>query len=195
MTNDVKKKLFLSCLLALFLAFLSYNFLFKPKLVSIGKISKKNAEVSKLLDTSKGYVNKYKSVRTAVDSMTNQWNSLAKCLPSEEEMPFLLRGIAEAGRLSNVQFLLFKPISGGQQTGFYKENPVEIKVNCTYHELGYFLTKIASLERLVNVSKFKLGMNKKAGPGKYTEISFIATAYTLPTSLSFTDSSKIKEKK
>ncbi|MFA5033226.1 MAG: type 4a pilus biogenesis protein PilO [bacterium] len=193
MTNDVKKKLLLSCLLVVLLVFLFVNFLFKPKSTSITKLNKKHSEVSKLLDTSKGYVNRYKSVRIAVDSMTNQWNSLAKCLPSEEEMPYLLRGIAEAGRLSNVQFLLFKPLPGGQQTNFYKENPVQIKINCTYHELGYFLSKITALERLVNVSKFKLSTNKKAD--RYTEVDFIATAYTLPSNPSFVDSSKITKKK
>lgn len=174
------RKIVLSALTVILLVIIFQIFLFKPRIAEISKLNKKHAEVLKLLETSKGYVSRYKSVRAAVDSMSVLWASLSECLPNKEEMPYLLRGIAEAGKLSNVQFVLFRPLPL-VSTGFYVENPVYIKVNCTYHELGYFLSKISSLERLVNVTKFKLSSAKKSD--KFATVEFTATAYTIPDSL------------
>jgi len=105
-------------------------------------------------------------------------------LPDEEEMPDLLKEIASAGKSSNVIFLLFKPLDKGDTGDFYKENPIQIRVRCNYHELGNFFSKIADLTRLVNISKLALVIPKKTDktgegiPDKYMEADFIATAYT-----------------
>lgn len=174
------KKILLTAVVSILLIVLFSILLFQPRTAEIRKLNIKHAEVAKLLDISRGYVSRYKSIRAAVDSMSVVWESLAQCLPNKEEMPHLLRGIAESGRLSNVQFVSFKPLQL-KPVGFYTENPVQIRVNCNYHELGYFLSKISSLERLVNVSRFKLSTTKR--PEKYASVEFTATAYTISDSL------------
>jgi Tfp pilus assembly protein PilO len=73
------------------------------------------------------------------------------------------------------------------QREFITENPVRVKVRGEYHQLGIFLSKVANLERIVNVSNLmvKPGDDKNGG-GKdravrnYTiEAELTLTAYTL----------------
>ena len=105
-----------------------------------------------------------------------------------ESMPPGVRKITRVGNQAGVDFLLFEPQNPVQKE-FITENPVKVKVRGEYHELGIFLSKVANLDRIVNVSNLvvKAADKKDAGGGgeqrvvrNYTiEAEMILTAYTL----------------
>ncbi|MDI6839942.1 MAG: type 4a pilus biogenesis protein PilO [bacterium] len=170
------RRILFACVLVVVIFFAFFTVLFRPRAAQIRELNQKYAQVSKALERSKNLIERYKSVKVAFDSLSSQWEIFEEYLPEEKEMPGLLRGMAEAGRLSNVSFILFKPLTPVPRE-FYNENPIQIKVSAGYHELGNFLSRVAGLQRLVNVDKIRLMSSGK--PDKTLEAEFIATAYSV----------------
>lgn len=169
------QRILISCVLVTLIIVLFYNFSIKSKRQRIYELTQEHVRIAEILRSSQTYMDRYKTVRAAHDSISEVWEKVAELLPEEEEMPELLTAISDAGKRSGAEFILFKPLSPVPRD-FFQENPIQIKVKCGYHELGRFLSKVAGLMRLVNVSTFKLvGLQE---PKVGLEAEFVATAYT-----------------
>lgn len=119
--------------------------------------------------------------------LQRRWEEAQQLLPTDKEMARLLMQMTQAGEEVGVEFELFKPGSPRPQE-FFNENPVELQVACGYHQLGVFLSRLANLSRLVNVSELHLKGHdskkreqlKTMGREDETLIAtFTATAYSL----------------
>ncbi len=153
-----------------------------------GTLRGKRREIKKLKDTyakvedrvnkARAIAGRVKTLQAKLDSLNAEWEALQQKLPKEKEMPRLLSDLARAGTRTNAEFLLFQPLS---KTIYehYTQHPVKIEIDASYHQLGFFLTKIANMQRLVNISKLKLGPTKSKNRAKTLQASFIATAYTI----------------
>jgi len=117
--------------------------------------------------------------------LQKKWKQAEALLPSDKEVAELLTQVTRAGEQSGVKFELFRPRQPRPQE-FYNENPVEVRVSAGYHQLGMFLSRVANLPRLVNVSDLNL-VGKEAKQDKKKKVSsdhtltasFTATAYSL----------------
>jgi type IV pilus assembly protein PilO len=121
------------------------------------------------------------------DELQRRWQEAQQLLPTDKEMARLLSQITQSGEEAGVGFELFKPGAPKPQE-FYNENPIEVEVSCGYHQLGIFLSRLANLPRIVNISQLKLdGYDQKESEKKEEEgredhtlkANFLATAYSL----------------
>ena len=76
-------------------------------------------------------------------------------LPEEKDIPRLLTQVNTLGQQSGLEFLLFRPVVPVRK-GFYAEVPIDVRVEGQYHTVAGFLDKVSKLERIVNVSDFKI---------------------------------------
>jgi type IV pilus assembly protein PilO len=76
-------------------------------------------------------------------------------LPEEKDIPKLLTQVNTLGQQNGLEFLLFRPAPPVRK-GFYAEMPIDVRVEGEYHTLGGFLDKVSKLERIVNVSDFRV---------------------------------------
>jgi len=90
---------------------------------------------------------------------------LEKQLPSKAEMDALLSDINQAGVGRGLSFELFRPVTGSVKD-YYAEQPIEIKIIGSYHDLGQFTSDIASLPRIVTLNNISLTSpaDKPGGP-------------------------------
>ncbi len=96
-----------------------------------------------------------------------------------------------------MDFLLFEPKAPITRE-FITENPVNVKIRGEYHQLGIFLSKVANLDRIVNVSNLTIKALERKGNTKedrslrnYTiEAEMTLTAYTLVEGGATTDVQK-----
>lgn len=100
-------------------------------------------------------------------------------LPEEKEISSLLKQVSDMGTAAGLVIKSWKP---GQKTthasGIVYEIPVSVDVIGTYHNLGYFLSGLTKLNRIVNVSDMKL-TNPKAGKGEnLLGVSFTASTFS-----------------
>lgn len=114
-----------------------------------------------------------------------KWVAAQSLLPQQEEVARLLRKVTRAGNQAGVEFMLFEPQPVVARE-FIKENPVKIRVRGQYHELGAFLSKVANLDRIINVSNMHIspyaeqpGEKGKVVTSHTIEAEMVMTAYTL----------------
>ena len=85
-------------------------------------------------------------------------------LPGRTEVADLLVDISQSGLASGLEFELFKPQAEVPKE-FYAELPIKIRVRGRYHEFGHFVSRVASLPRIVTLHDFSIDSAKQR-PGE-----------------------------
>jgi Tfp pilus assembly protein PilO len=108
------------------------------------------------------------------------YEDLKALLPEQRELTNVLAGIQERAR-NRLSLQRFTPKEDVQQD-FYSGKPIEVEVNSTYNNLGAFFVQMASYQRIVSITDFKIGRIddkkddlKKAG--QTVGAQFLLTAY------------------
>ena len=90
-----------------------------------------------------------------MEEMKVSFGALLRQLPSDTEVPGLLEDITRTGLGSGLEFEEIKLLPEVVQQ-FYIELPIQISVVGTYHDLGTFVSGVASLPRIVTLHDFEL---------------------------------------
>lgn len=112
-------------------------------------------------------------------------------LPPEDEISILLKQISDIGLNVGLNFKLWRPKNRIETPGkMYIELPVEVEVEGEYHSVGIFFDRISRLNRIVNISKMKIGPVVRENQDKVViRTAFDATAFALA------DETKVEETK
>lgn len=104
-----------------------------------------------------------------------RFGTLLKQLPSDTEVPGLLEDITQMGLNSGLEFesITLQPETAKQ---FYIELPISIVVEGSYHDMGTFVSSIASLPRIVTLHDFTISP-VTAGNGDLLKMSILARTY------------------
>jgi type IV pilus assembly protein PilO len=89
-------------------------------------------------------------------------------LPGKTEMPKLILEISQAALGAGITNELFQP-GPEVMKGFYAEKPIQLRMVGTYHEFGSFISKVASLPRVVILTMHDVSLrptSDKGGKGK-----------------------------
>jgi type IV pilus assembly protein PilO len=76
--------------------------------------------------------------------------TLKRILPPEKETPDLMRKVQSLAAQSNLVIRKFTP-GATVSKEFYQEWPINVEVDGSYHNLGYFFDRVRRLSRLVNI--------------------------------------------
>jgi type IV pilus assembly protein PilO len=110
------------------------------------------------------------------------WLETAELLPTERQLPALMRKITLAAQQNGVGFMAFRP-GGAKAEEHYTETPLELQIYGNYHQVGSFLADMANMRRIVTVSNLKLKTNTKMkSVAATTSAELTASAYHLTTS-------------
>lgn len=83
-----------------------------------------------------------------LENMTDELQQMINQLPGKTEMPKLILEISQAALGAGITNELFQP-GPEVMKGFYAEKPIQLRMVGTYHEFGNFISKVASLPRVV----------------------------------------------
>jgi type IV pilus assembly protein PilO len=160
-------------------------FFFQPRKVRIEALTVDYEKISADLEKARKTVGNLAKLEEEYERLHEKWIAAQSLLPQEKEVAELLRKITRAGNQAGIDFLLFEPQPQIRKE-FIAENPVKIKVQGQYHQLGIFLSKVANLDRIVNVSNIhispvetKKGSKDKVVKNFTIEAELTMTAYTL----------------
>jgi len=147
----------------------------------IEQLEQRHQKLSRDLEKARLLVRNLERVEREYEILSQQWEVAQTLLPELNEMPNLLRKVSAAGQQSGVEFDIFRPQMPIQQ-GFYADNPVSVKIQGGYHQTGVFLSRLANLNRILNVSKLTMKEISTKEETPYTvETEMTITAYTLGT--------------
>src|SRR5215510_7560348 len=114
------------------------------------------------------------------EQLHQRWEMASELLPTERQLPTLLRKITLAGQQTGVTFTMFRP-GNVQPSDYHTEMPISVSVAGDYHAVGSFLAELANMRRIVTVSNLKLTTNVKNDGTGSTVAEFTASAYSLNT--------------
>src|SRR5215510_8831175 len=114
------------------------------------------------------------------EQLHQRWEMASELLPTERQLPTLLRKITLAGQQTGITFTMFRPGSV-QPSDYHTEMPISVSVSGDYHSVGSFLAELANMRRIVTVTNLKLTTNNKNDGTGSTVAEFTASAYSLNT--------------
>jgi type IV pilus assembly protein PilO len=156
----------------------SYHFTYQARNETISELDARHQQLSRDLERARLLVRNLEKVEQEYAILHDQWMVAQTLLPEQNQMPDLLRKVTAAGQQSGIEFQLFKPETPINQ-GFYSDNPIEVRIMGGYHQTGVFLSRLANLNRIVNVSDMNMeGVDKQDETPFTVETALTLTAYT-----------------
>ncbi len=161
-------------------------FFYQPMRAKVGTLSSEYEKISAELEKARKTVGNLAKLEEEYNKLHEKWVAAQSLLPQEKEVAQLLRKVTRAGNQAGIDFILFEPMVPVPKE-FITENPVKVKVQGEYHQLGVFLSKVANLDRIINVTDLHIKQveqqaNKQKGKivRNYTiEAEMTMIAYTL----------------
>ncbi len=156
----------------------SYPFTHASRTKTIAELDAHHQKLAGDLERARLLVRNLERVEQEYAILNKQWKVAQALLPEQNEMPDLLRKVTAAGQQSGIEFELFRPQAPVNQ-GFYSDNPVEVRIAGGYHQTGVFLSRLANLNRIVNVTNLNMEGIEDQSDGPQTIITeLMITAYT-----------------
>jgi len=114
-------------------------------------------------------------------ALHERYEMAAELLPTDKEMPGVLRRPTLAGQQCGVQFESFRP-NPEIRKDHYTEVPIQLKIVGGYHQVGQFLAEVANMPRIMKVSDLQVNANTKRDDDNAdmtTSCDLVITVYTL----------------
>ena len=185
--NPAIQKIAVSAVLALAVLLLFFFTHFLPfgypaqqeKLVALkGDFEQKSTELARARAT----VSDLPRFEAEYDKLHERWVKAAELLPTDHQVPVLLRKITLAAQQTGVEFVVFRPAEAKTQE-HYTELPLQVSVYGGYHQVGSFVAELANMRRIITVSGLQFKSNSKAdNPSATVSAEFTASAYSLNSS-------------
>ena len=155
--------------------FLAINPKLKQIKVLEAKIDKQNNEIA----ASQAKAAKLEMLKMENERLVARINELKEQLPEEKEISSLLKHVSDMGISAGLEIKSWKPSPKvTHPSGIVYEIPVSVSVEGTYHNLGYFLSGLTRLNRIVNITDMKLGSPKRERNESRLQVSFKASTFS-----------------
>ncbi len=163
-----------------------YGFFFTPYLpvnysVAAGRIKELKSDYEKKssdLARARQSVADLPRFQAEFATLHERYEIAADLLPTEKEMPGVLRRLTLAGQQCGIQFESFRPDPEVRRE-HYTEVPIQLKVVGGYHQVGQFLAEVANMSRIMRVSNLQVLTNTKGDEDQTTAAGLVITVYTL----------------
>ena len=100
-------------------------------------------------------------------------------LPEEKEITSLLKQVSDLCIRAGLKVSLWKPeAKRTHASGIVYEIPVKVELGGSYHSLGSFFSSLTKLNRIVNITDFKLTDPKPDKGVAFIKIAFTATTFS-----------------
>jgi type IV pilus assembly protein PilO len=137
-------------------------------------------ELSKLveeLEKSKAIARDLEKYKAQVEQMNKELAVALTQLPTEKEIPEILKSISSLGKESQLEFTLFRPKPEDPQQ-YYAKVPIELSIVGSYHNTGTFFDKVSKQPRIINVVDFNMTkLNMKGRDEATVRVSCLLNTY------------------
>ncbi len=103
------------------------------------------------------------------------YDDLKALLPEQRELTTVLQGVQDRAR-GRLSVRRFSPKEDTQQD-FYSGKPIEVEVSGSYNNLGAFFAQMASYQRIVSITDFKITQATEQNSARTINAQFLLTAY------------------
>jgi type IV pilus assembly protein PilO len=156
--------------------FAGYKFIISDLQVTQAAAIAKEAELKKQFENKAFQAANLDAYRKQMVEMKESFGALISQLPSDTEVPGLLEDISNKGATSG---LVFNAITLQKEIvrEFYIQLPIKIQATGTYHDMGAFVSGVASLPRIVTLTNFTIKPQGKVGDSSRLLLDITASTY------------------
>ena len=137
-----------------------YFMLLEPMQLKLSREVKQESQLKKDFENKAFQVANLEEYRAQMVEMELSFESILKQLPRDTEVPGLIDDISLAALNNGLDLKVISP-QKQVSTEFYNELPIEIEVEGDYHELGAYVSSVASLPRIVTLHDFSISTKGK----------------------------------
>ena len=183
-----RKNLIYGTVLLVAVAGFFYLRVYTPRKEGIQELETQLARIEQSNSAARGLTRGASSPEEALELYRRQLAVVEGLIPSTEELPDLLDAISAQAQQTGVEISLIQPVSASQER-YYTRRVYDMAVRGRYQDIGEFLTRVASLPRVVTPTDLRLaplaapgGAAPAAadGPPKL-EARFSIETYVIPT--------------
>lgn len=162
-----RQKLLLGSVFVLGLAYLFYSYLYTPKRLELTELETRleTLETQNRAARAVAQTSGTGEVERRLALYRDQLHSVEALIPSSEEVPDLLDAISAEAQRTGVELTLIQPV-GATEEAYYTRRVYDVAVLGSYHAVGDFLTRIASLPRIVTPLDLNLAVRKGDSPDR-----------------------------
>lgn len=155
-------KSFFAFLIVAVILFLGWYFQFSAQQETLDSAERKEVSLRAEFVKKQAQVVNLAAYKKQLDDMTDELQQMINQLPGKTEMPKLILEISQAALGAGITNELFQP-GAEVMKGFYAERPIQLRMVGSYHEFGSFISKVASLPRVVILTMHDVSLRPTAG--------------------------------
>lgn len=154
-----------------------------PRSDALKQAEHRESELKQTFEIKQKRVANIDAYRSQLATMQKQFGHLLAQLPSQTEVPSLLRDISQARSENGLDEELFKP-EPEVKKDFYAVLPNDLIVTGDFHQFGTFISDVAALPRIVTIGNVKISLaqgnrrNKPDGNTQHDQLHMSVTANT-----------------
>lgn len=153
-----------------------YYFDTQDQMLALEKERREEQDLKSEFETKQRKAVNLQSYRDQMTEMCDSFQHMLRQLPTGTEIPGLIDDISQSEAYSGLEFQETKYLKE-KPSEFYTEKPVSIQVTGDYHQLGMFVSRVASLPRIVTLHDYSI-KNAKGAKGEANRLSLSITAKT-----------------
>ncbi len=158
------------------LIFGGYKLIISDMQLQLAGEQKKELDLKQQFETKAYQAVNLDAYRKQMLDMEESFGALISQLPSDTEVPGLLEDITNKGAASGLVFQKIG-LEAEKRREFYVELPIKIIATGTYHDMGAFVSGVASLPRIVTLSNFIITPQGKSGDSSKLKMEITASTY------------------
>ncbi|SFN56398.1 type 4a pilus biogenesis protein PilO [Dokdonella immobilis] len=159
-------KVFFALLIVAVILFMGWWFQISVQQEELERAESKEKELKADFVKKQAQVVNLEAYQKQLKDMTDELQQMINQLPGKTEMPKLINEISNAALGAGITNELFQP-GAEVMKGFYAEKPIQLRMVGTYHEFGAFISKVASLPRVVILTMHDVSLRPSdGGPSK-----------------------------
>jgi type IV pilus assembly protein PilO len=179
-----RKNVILGAVLLAIVAYFGYDMLYSPRAAEAVVLREELATVQAANVRARAIAHSSgaDAVEERLGVYRRQLELVEGLIPSSEEVPDLLDAIAVEAQRAGVRLTLIQPVAATQEA-FYTRRSYDMAVVGRYHEIGEFLTQVASLSRIVTPTTLSLSPLPNPDPEAPMELDarFSIETYVIPS--------------
>jgi type IV pilus assembly protein PilO len=164
----------------LLFALFYWSFFYSPVATTLGEKTGRLEELEEQQLKKSKMAAQLEQLRQQVKELDAKLNEAIAQLPDQKEIPDLLSTVSSLGRESGLEILLFRQRPEVLQD-FYAEVPVEMLMKGTYAQVTEFFSRVAKLDRIVNVKDISMKTPVIAGDRVVIDTSDTAVTFRFLT--------------
>lgn len=158
---------FLAIVVMAGLGVLYWMYVYSPRQTELVAQEERLAQIETRNRTAEARTTNLDELRGDLESYERQLEALRELVPGESEVARLYETIATESQSLGLELVQVTPSQAQQDTsGYYMRQSWEMQVEGTYHDVGRFLTRVASLDRIVRPSVQSIEVSGGGGSGQ-----------------------------